>query len=141
MTTPRRKSLLQLIEQIEAEAKPSTAPQNRAAILRQRDEISDAMAKGHTLRIIWQALHGAGRVKMSYPYFTQLVAKYVVGKGKNKPVKATPATENDANEATKEDEKEFVPSFPIIRSKFLYNSNFGVADPYGKRKESDKGKQ
>lgn len=129
--TKRRIPLLQRLEQDEASVEPSTAPQNKAVILRLQDEIAAAIGKGYTLLKIWRILKKDGEVKMSYSQFRRLLTGckiWTPKKGTNKPVEETPAT-------APADEPE--PEIKLIRSHFLSNTNFGVADPYG---EQDKDK-
>ena len=124
----KRKPLLQRLEESAAIGSRSVTVQNRAAILRLRKEIQEAANKGYTLLAIWKVLHHDGEVKMSYSQFLRLAAaaNITASKGRKK-ASATPA-------AADED----APYIKVVESKgFLANTNFGVADPYGKRKNNN----
>ncbi len=57
----------------------SYSTRNKIAFLVLRDDIGDALEKGHTMTAIWETLFDEGKITTTYNTFRLHVAKYING--------------------------------------------------------------
>ena len=71
MATKRKtKDQASVRELVERRADDSShSGKNRAVVMELKEQIADVLARGYKWRIIWQALHDAGRIEMGYDTF------------------------------------------------------------------------
>jgi len=92
---PKKESL---VDKIKARRVKNQSLRNKGvvAVLAQKEEISDALAHGFTMREIYNVLAEEGKMPVRYNAFTRLVNIYIKGK---EPLK-TPKESTESNEIT-----------------------------------------
>ncbi len=80
----KKKSLVDKIKDRQSSQKVSGRNRGVVAVIAQKEEISDALAHGFTMREIHTVLAEEGKMPVSYNAFTRLVNIYIKGKKQSK---------------------------------------------------------
>lgn len=74
-----KKSLVERIMSRDQSTIKSYSTRNKIAFLVLRDDIAEALEKGHTMTAIWETLFDEGKITTTYNTFRLHVAKYING--------------------------------------------------------------
>ncbi|MGV4008753.1 TraK family protein [Citrobacter freundii] len=71
------KRLTERIAALQQAQKPTRSGQNRAAFLALRDDITEALADGWSVKTVWQTLHEEGKISFGYDAFISYVNRLI----------------------------------------------------------------